>query len=192
MLITPAATVVFAADILGPSAGSVNQLQALGSVKDYVGGDSGSVGDSEDQVPILGIEITNGQSRLARGPSVGGIKIISVNPDGPAAIAGLQSEHTAVRTALTATLAAGGMFFPPAMFGAILMGQSDVGESHDLIIAVDGERTRDIADLQDALDRADDGETVYLVILRAGHLQHIAVRLPGELAPYHGDRASSS
>jgi hypothetical protein len=182
-LVTIAAPAVFAADVLGPSAGSVNQLQALGSVKDYASGDPGSVGESEDQVPILGIEIANGQSQLAPGSSISGIKVISVNPDSPAAIAGLQNEQAAVRTALMVLLAAGGMVFPPAMFGAMLMGQSDIGESHDLIIAVDGERTRNIADLQDTLDRAEDGEIVYLVILRAGHRQHIAVRLPGELPP---------
>jgi hypothetical protein len=65
----------------------------------------------------------------------------------------------------------------------MMIGQSDVGESHDLIIAVDGERTRNIADLQDTLDRAEDGEIVYLVVLCAGHLQHIAVRLPGKVPP---------
>jgi hypothetical protein len=73
------------------------------------------------------------------------------------------------RTALTAALAMGGMVFPPAMFMAILVSQGDVGESHDLIIAVDGERTRNIADLQDALSREDGGEVVYLVVIRAGH-----------------------
>jgi hypothetical protein len=117
-LVAIAAPAVFAADILGLSAGSVNQSQALGSAKDYVSGDPGAVGDSEDQVPILGIAIRNGQSQLVRGPSISGIKVISVNPDSPAAIAGLPSEHAAVRTALTFLLAAGGIAFPPVMFGA--------------------------------------------------------------------------
>lgn len=53
------------------------------------------------------------------------------------------------------------------MFMAVLASQGDVGESHDLIIAVDGERTRNIADLQDALSREDGGEIVYLVVVRA-------------------------
>jgi S1-C subfamily serine protease len=77
--------------------------------------------------------------------------------------------------------------FPPAMFVAILAQQSEVGESHDLIIAVDGERTRNTVDLQDALDRVHDGEIVYLDVIRAGRRQHIAVRLPGELSPYRSD-----
>jgi S1-C subfamily serine protease len=91
------------------------------------------------------------------------------------------------RTALTAVLAVGGLFVPPAMIVAILVSQSDVGESHDLIIAVDGERTRNIADLQDALSRADDGEIVYLVVVRAGRRQCVAVRLPGALPAYRSD-----
>jgi S1-C subfamily serine protease len=138
-------------------------------------------------VPALRIEVANGESKLTRGPSVTGIKVISVDPDGPAAIAGLQSERMMARTALTTALAVGGVVFPPAMFVAMLAQQSDVGESHDLIIAVDGERTRNIVDLQDALDRAHDGEIVYLVVVRAGRRQHIAVRLPGELPQYRSD-----
>jgi S1-C subfamily serine protease len=183
VLVTIAAPLVF----VGAAAGSANQSQALGSVKDYVGGDAGSVGENEDQVPALGIEVTNGESKLTRGPSVIGIKVISVDAGGPAAIAGLQSERLIARTALTAVLAVGGLFVPPAMIAAILISQSDVGESHDLIIAVDGERTRNIADLQDALSRADDGEIVYLVVVRAGRRQCVAVRLPGELPPYRSD-----
>jgi S1-C subfamily serine protease len=186
VLVTIAAPVVFAAEVIGAAAGSANQSQALGSVKDYVSGDSYSVGENEDQVSALGIEVTNGESKLTRGPSVTGIKVISVDPGGPAAIAGLQSERMIARV-LTAALAAGGMVFPPALFVAILVSQSDVGESHDLIIAVDGERTRNIVDLQDALSRADDGEIVYLVVVRAGRRQCVAVRLPGELPPYRSD-----
>ena len=187
VLATIAALGVFAAQVIVAAAGSANQSQALGSVKDYVGGDSDSVGENEFQVPALGIEVTNGQSKLTRGPSVTGIKVITVDPGGPAAIAGLQSERIIARTALTAVLAVGGLFVPPAMIVAILVSQSDVGESHDLIIAVDGERTRNIADLQDALSRADDGEIVYLIVVRKGRRQCLAVRLPGALPPYRSD-----
>jgi S1-C subfamily serine protease len=187
VLVTIAAAVFFAAEVIGAAAGSANQSQALGSVKDYVGGDSYSVGENEDQVPALGIEVTNGESKLTGGPSVTGIKVISVDPGGPAAIAGLQSERMIVRTVLTAAFAVGGLVFPPALFVATLISQGDVGESHDLIIAVDGERTRDIVDLQDALSRADDGEIVYLVVVRAGRRQCVAVSLPGALPTYRSD-----
>jgi S1-C subfamily serine protease len=182
--ITIAVLAVSAADVTGAAAGSANQSQALGSVKDYVSGDPYAVGENEDQVSALGIEVANGESKLTRGTSVTGIKVISVDPNGPAAIAGLQSERMIGRTALTAALAVGGMVFPPAMFIAILVSQGDVGESHDLIIAVDGERTRNIADLQDALSREDGGEIVYLIVVRAGRRECVAVRLPGELPPY--------
>ena len=185
-LITITAPVVFATEAIGAAGGSANQSQALGSVKDYVSGDPYAVGENEDQVSALGIEVVNGESKLTRGPSVTGLKVISVDPDGPAAIARLQSERMIARV-LTAALAAGGMVFPPALFVAILVSQGDVGESHDLIIAVDGERTRNIADLQDALSREDGGEIVYLVVVRAGRRECVAVRLPGELPPYKTD-----
>jgi len=187
VLIAIVAPAVSAAEVIGVAGGSANQSQALGSVKDYATGDPYAVGENEDQVSALGIKVTDGESKLTRGTFVTGIKVISVDPDGPAAIAGLQSERMIGRTALTAALAVGGMVFPPAMFVAILVSQGDVGESHDLIIAVDGERTRNIADLQDALSREDGGEIVYLVVLRAGHRECVAVRLPGELLPYKSD-----
>jgi S1-C subfamily serine protease len=187
VLIAIVAPAVSAAEVIGAAGGSANQSQALGSVKDYVTGDPYAVGENEDQVSALRIEVANRESKLTRGPSVTGIKVISVDPDGPAAIAGLQSERMMARTALTAALAVGGVVFPPAMFVAMLAQQSDVGESHDLIIAVDGERTRNIVDLQDALDRVHHGEIVYLVVVRAGRRQHVAVRLPGELPPYRND-----
>jgi S1-C subfamily serine protease len=186
-VLTIAAPVVFAAEVIGAAADSANQSQALGSVKDYVSGDPYAVGENEDQVPALRIEVANGESKLTRGSSVTGIKVISVDQGGPAAIAGLQSERMIARTALTAALVVGGMIFPPAMFVAMLAQQSDVGESHDLIIAVDGERTRNILDLQDVLGRAHDGEIVYLVVVRAGRRQCVAVRLTGELPPYKRD-----
>ena len=189
--VTIAVLAVSAAEVTVAAAGSANQTQtqsqALGSVKDYVNGDPNAVGENEDQVSALGIEVANGESKLTRGPSVTGIKVISVDPNGPAAMAGLQSERMIGRTALTAALAVGGMVFPPAMFIAILVSQGDVGESHDLIIAVDGERTRNIADLQDALSREDGGEIVYLVVVRAGRRDCVAVHLPGELPPYKSD-----
>ena len=55
--------------------------------------------------------------------------------------------------------------------------QGDVGESHDsLIIAVDGERTRNIADFAGcALSREDGGEIVYLIVVRAGRRECAAV-----------------
>jgi hypothetical protein len=43
--------------------------------------------------------------------------------------------------------------FPPAIFGAVAIADSNLGESHDTIIAVDSERTRDVEDLENAIAR---------------------------------------
>jgi hypothetical protein len=69
VLITIAAPAVFAAEVIGAAAGSASQSQALGSVKDYVIGDPYAVGENEDQVPALRIEVANGESKLTRGPT---------------------------------------------------------------------------------------------------------------------------
>ncbi len=50
--------------------------------------------------------------------------------------------------------------------------------SYDLIIGVDGERIRDLMDLDDSLQNAGPGDIVYLSIMRRGERLQIPVLLP--------------
>ena len=59
--------------------------------------------------------------------------------------------------ALTVGILAGAIFFPPAMLGMIALEQSGVGQSHELIIAVDGQRTRNVTDFEEAIGKAEAG-----------------------------------
>jgi S1-C subfamily serine protease len=150
---------------VGPSA-SYGESQELGSVNDYLQDDP----DFADmyKVPLIGIEVSNGRSELKSGVRPAGIEIHKVLPDGPAAASGLQGRRAAVQVALVA-LTVGELFFPPAaMLGAIVMQQSGIGQSHDLIIAVDAQRTRNVGELESALSQAEPGETVYLTIATGG------------------------
>jgi hypothetical protein len=45
--------------------------------------------------------------------------------------------------------------FPPAMLGMIALQQSGIGISRELIIAVDGQRTRDVTDFGEAIEKAE-------------------------------------
>jgi S1-C subfamily serine protease len=47
-----------------------------------------------------------------------------------------------------------------------------------LIIAVDGQRTRDVTDFRDAIAKAKAGEIVYLTIVSGGRREQISVELP--------------
>ena len=125
--------------------------------------------------------MNNGEGKLKGGYLVMGIEILSVTPGGPAAVAGLRGRRLGLQTALTVGLVAGALFFPPAMFGVVVLQASGIGDSHELIIAVDGQRTRDVIDFDKAIEKAEGGEVVYLTVIRAGLREQIRVELPQRL-----------
>jgi S1-C subfamily serine protease len=80
------------------------------------------------------------------------------------------------QTSLTIGILATAAFFPPAML--CVMALSGIGESHETIIAVDGERTRDVTDFEEAIEKAKAGEVVYLTVVTGGRREQIRVALP--------------
>jgi S1-C subfamily serine protease len=148
---------------------------ALGSVDDYLGNEK--PGQSHD-VPELGIEVRNGTGGLGTGVRVRGARVIRVVPEGPAARAGLRNEQRSLgKEILTGAFIAGGLVFPPALFGALVLGESDIGDSHDTIIGVDSQRTRDVKELENAIKKSREGPIIYLSVLRAGHRSQMQVSL---------------
>ncbi len=144
----------------------------IGSVDDYMGNEEPA---DVQEVSELGIEVSEGTATLATGGSLRGLDVIGLIPDGPAARAGLKKEREIGKTILVGALAVGGLFFPPALFGAIAIGQSSIGVSHDTIIAVDSERTRDVQELEDAVARGREGPILYLSVIRKGRRNQIQV-----------------
>ena len=152
-----------------------NELPSpVGSVDDYI---REQHSDLVQEVPELGLQVTEGTGRLSEGASLCGIKVIRVFPDGPAARAGLRDEQIVGKSLLAGALFAGGLFFPPALFVAIAVAGSDIGDSHDTIIAVDSERTRDVQEFEDAIAKSKEGPVIYLSVVRAGHRSQVQVFL---------------
>ena len=69
------------------------------------------------------------------------------------------------------------------MLGVMALEQSGIGQSHELIIAVDGQRTRDVTDFGEAIEKAEAGEFVYLTILSQGQREQLRVELPVACLP---------
>jgi len=156
-----------------------NSLSALGSIDEYVREEDPLEGSAESALEIreLGIEVRNGTGKLTSGASLPGPIVMRVTADGPAGRAGLRNQRHTTKSVLVDVFIVGALVFPPALFGAVAVADSNFGESHDTIIAVDSERTRDIQELEEAIGRSREGPLLYLTLIRRGRRRQIHVFL---------------
>jgi S1-C subfamily serine protease len=154
---------------------SENSPSGMGTIGEYVqdGNARESAREGVREIPDLGIVVRNGTGKLQSGAILRGPIVTSVIPDGPAGRAGLRNQHDIARPVLMGVFIAGSLVFPPAFFGAAVVAASDLGESHDTIIAVDSERTRDVQELEDAVARSHEGPILYLSVIRGGRRSQI-------------------
>jgi hypothetical protein len=115
--------------------------------------------------PYLGITVAY-RSMCFKGGEEHGLEVLTVDPNGPAAKAGLHAQSgmsgvgAAVRT-LTGILPFGATLADKALSTSSAMGQDG-----DLIIAVDDKRVRDQNDLEAEIARLKPGDTMYLTVIR--------------------------
>jgi S1-C subfamily serine protease len=158
---------------------SYGESHELGSVEDYLEDDPDFT--AAYKVSSIGIEVSNGRNELKNGVRFAGIEIHQVVPGGPGAAAGLQGRRATALVA-QAALIVGGLFLPPAAtLAAIVMQRGGIGQSHDFIIAVDAQRTRNVCELENALGQAEPGQTVYLTIVTEGRREQVRLNLPREM-----------
>ena len=79
----------------------------------------------------------------------------------------------------TAAIAAA-MFFPPAILALPALDYSEIGESYDMIIGIDGARVTNFLDFEDRMRDVRPGDLVYLSILRNGDRLQFSVRVPDD------------
>ena len=163
------------------TAGQSIPKPSLGSASDYLK-NTPHFADTYE-IPLLGIEVDNGTDSLKDGHEVSGVEVLSTISSGPGAAAGLQGRREGIQAALTVGIMAGAVFFPPAMLGVVALQQSGIGQSHQLIIAIDGQRTRDVTDFGEAIENAEAGEFVYLTVLSHGEREQLRVELPVACLP---------
>jgi S1-C subfamily serine protease len=155
--------------------------QGLGSVDEYE--QSAPLAADGYESPLLGIEVENqrewlGHTRwLEQGRWVEGVEILTVRPGSPGEVAGLRGHRMgAVQTTVVITGFLAAAFFPPALM--VVMALSKAAESHEMIIAVDGNRTRGVTDFEEAIRKVEAGEVVYLTVVRHGRREQIRLELP--------------
>ncbi|MGO9603300.1 MAG: PDZ domain-containing protein [Candidatus Binataceae bacterium] len=111
-----------------------------------------------------------------------GLEVVSLDPTGPAARAGLHSRTGA--SALGVVGATAGLVLGPVelIVAPLLEHSGALGTGGDLIVAIDDVRMRDAYELQRAVRYLKPGDTVYLTVIRPLHdkghqTMRIAIRL---------------
>jgi PDZ domain-containing protein len=115
--------------------------------------------------PYLGITVAY-RSMCFNGGEEHGLEVLTIDPNSPAAQAGLHAKAGvsavgAAVTTLSAFLPGGSLLANKALETSGAMGQDG-----DLIVAVDDKRVRDQSDLESAMSRLKPGDTMYLTVIR--------------------------
>jgi len=137
---------------------------------------------TDDESP-LGIEVREARRKLNSGPEVSGLLIVGVESNSPAATAGLRAYRRVARDVLEGAAVLASLVFPPAVIAVPMFDQVRIGETYDLIIAVDATRVTNFLDFEDRMRDVQPGEIVYLSIVRNGERRQVAVQLPTTAPP---------
>ena len=115
--------------------------------------------------PYLGITVQY-TTQCYLGGEEHGLEVLTIDPNSPAAQAGLQARSgmTAVGAALSTLsgIVPGGSI----LAGKALASSGAMGQGGDLIVAIDDKRVRDQSDLEAAIARLKPGDTMYLTVIR--------------------------
>ncbi len=134
---------------------------------------------SEDAISSpIGIQLREARRTLKSGEEADGLLVTKVVKGSPAAAAGLHAYARGIHNALTGAMIVAGLVFPPAILGVPLLDYTQVGESYDMIIGVDGTRVTDFLEFQDRMRDLKPGEIVYLSVVRDGRRVQVQVDVP--------------
>ena len=122
--------------------------------------------DSRQPLPYLGIAVQRIESHSTPGRDIEGLEIVSIDPHSPAENAGLKGRRAMTR--LGASGATAGALMAPLDIALmpLLKKTGQLGQTGDLIIAIDDRRVTGEVDLATALGGSKPGDTIYLTVVR--------------------------
>jgi hypothetical protein len=132
----------------------------------------------------FGMQLREARRRLNSGEEADGLLITAVEKDSPAAAVGLHAYNHRVHDALTGVAIAGAvvlLLVPGGQFAYLLipvLDSSQIGESYDMIIGVDGTRVMNFLHFQDRMTDLQPGELIYLSVVRNGKRVQVTMPVP--------------
>jgi hypothetical protein len=175
------------------------QLSPSSALESQPSGESGDVEryrqdlgeqlESEGELSTpLGMQLREAQRRLKSGEEARGLLVTAVEENSPAAAIGLRAYRHGVHDLLTGGAEVGALLLflmvPGGQF-AILLGpaidSSQVAESYDMIIGVDGSRVISFLDFQDQMRDLQPGELIYLSVVRDGERVQLTMPVPANI-----------
>jgi PDZ domain-containing protein len=126
----------------------------------------------------IGLRLRETRRTLSTGEEAYGLLIVDVTAGSPAADAGLRPFHRAAHAVLTGAAIAAALVFPPAIMILPVIDYTEIGESYDMIIGVDGDRITNFLDFEQHMHDVRPGEIVYLSVVRNGKRVQIPVPIP--------------
>ncbi len=133
-------------------------------------------------LPYLGISVQRIESHSTPGRDVEGLEIVSVDPNSPAARAGLKGRSGMTR--LGASGATAGALMAPLDIALmpLLKKTGQLGQTGDLIVAIDDRRVVGETDLETALGESKPDDTIYLTVVRlANNGARETIKIPVKL-----------
>lgn len=131
------------------------------------------------EISQLGILARDGHATLNDGEKIAGVTVVEVSPKGAAANALGTHEvaHLVKDGVLLGAGVASAVLFPPALIGVLMLANSHIGMSYDLVVGVDGSRVRNTMQFMQSVADVRPGDTLYLAVVRGGRRLQIPVQL---------------
>lgn len=130
------------------------------------------------EISPIGLEMRQSHCRLKTGETAEGLLILNVVKNSAAAKAGLRSYKRAGHNVLEGLAIGAAMVFPPAILAVPVIDYTEVGESYDVIIGIDGARVSTIVDFEYQMHSIQPGQIVYFNVVRSGKRIQIPVPVP--------------